>query len=509
MPARRDRHASSPATAPRWRCSCPPPGRASSSAELADGGYAPDTPCAVVYRASWPDEVVFRCRLDELGDRVRAAKINRQALVLVGPGLVDAGTRSHLYDPEHGHRFRAPRRPPQPPDAPVTEAPELREPNLPASARRVGHRPAHRVDHRHVRGGRGEGGVPRARGRRAASARVDVPLVGPGRRAAFAVERCLLLPGGEAEAGGGQGRRRRPRRDPRRPPHRARGAAARAGPRAPRRRGRGHGHAARASASRSAGRRSTPARGGRSPRRSGRRSTSSARARGCVSVPGGERMARRTTNPPPRDRRRDLDPRHHGHRAPVLHGGVAGERRAGHRRDRRHRARDARAHHGRAHRARRHGPAAGARPGGLRRGGRLHRPRAAPRGRARAAPVRLRGHGGQAGEARGRDHDDPLDAVEGRPGAARRAHRARPAATRRWPTPSAGANTARHAYELWRAAGLGAAPRPPVRARGGQPRALRRRAAGGGGRDRGLRRARGGRREPGRARAARARGCGA
>ena len=74
--------------------------------ELQDGGYAPDTPCAVVYRASWPDEVAFRCRLDELGDRVREAKINRQALVLVGPGLVDAGTRSHLYDPEHGHRFR-------------------------------------------------------------------------------------------------------------------------------------------------------------------------------------------------------------------------------------------------------------------------------------------------------------------------------------------------------------------------------------------------------------------
>ena len=74
--------------------------------ELLDGGYAPDTPCAVVYRASWPDEVAFRCRLDELGDRVRAAKINRQALVLVGPGLCDAGTRSHLYDPDYGHRFR-------------------------------------------------------------------------------------------------------------------------------------------------------------------------------------------------------------------------------------------------------------------------------------------------------------------------------------------------------------------------------------------------------------------
>jgi precorrin-4/cobalt-precorrin-4 C11-methyltransferase len=74
--------------------------------ELLAGGYPPQTPCAVIYRASWPDELIFRCRLDELGDRVRAQKINRQALVLVGPGLNDAKTRSHLYDPDYGHRFR-------------------------------------------------------------------------------------------------------------------------------------------------------------------------------------------------------------------------------------------------------------------------------------------------------------------------------------------------------------------------------------------------------------------
>jgi precorrin-4/cobalt-precorrin-4 C11-methyltransferase len=74
--------------------------------DLLDGGYPPDTACAVVYRASWPDEVVLRCRLDQLGDRVREARINRQALILVGPGLDDARTRSHLYHPGYGHRFR-------------------------------------------------------------------------------------------------------------------------------------------------------------------------------------------------------------------------------------------------------------------------------------------------------------------------------------------------------------------------------------------------------------------
>jgi precorrin-4 C11-methyltransferase len=77
-------------------------------ADLEAGGYAPDTPCAVVYRASWPDELVIRCELRELGERVRAARITTQALVLVGPALgatADAG-RSHVYDPGYGHRHR-------------------------------------------------------------------------------------------------------------------------------------------------------------------------------------------------------------------------------------------------------------------------------------------------------------------------------------------------------------------------------------------------------------------
>jgi precorrin-4/cobalt-precorrin-4 C11-methyltransferase len=74
--------------------------------ELLEGGYAPDTPCAVVYRASWPDEVVVECRLEELADRIRKAGFTRQALILVGPGLGAAGTRSHLYSPHFSHMFR-------------------------------------------------------------------------------------------------------------------------------------------------------------------------------------------------------------------------------------------------------------------------------------------------------------------------------------------------------------------------------------------------------------------
>jgi precorrin-4/cobalt-precorrin-4 C11-methyltransferase len=74
--------------------------------ELLEGGYAPDTPCAVVYRASWPDEQVIECRLEELADRIREAGFTRQALVLVGPGLEAGGTRSHLYSPAFSHSFR-------------------------------------------------------------------------------------------------------------------------------------------------------------------------------------------------------------------------------------------------------------------------------------------------------------------------------------------------------------------------------------------------------------------
>jgi len=74
--------------------------------ELLAGGYAPETPCAVVYRASWPDEEIIACRLEDLADRVRAAGFTRQALILVGPGLGAGGTRSHLYSPAFSHMFR-------------------------------------------------------------------------------------------------------------------------------------------------------------------------------------------------------------------------------------------------------------------------------------------------------------------------------------------------------------------------------------------------------------------
>ncbi|MGH2781773.1 MAG: cobalt-precorrin-4/precorrin-4 C(11)-methyltransferase, partial [Thermoleophilaceae bacterium] len=74
--------------------------------QLLAGGYPPETPCAIAYRVSWPNELVIRCRLDELAERIRQAKIHKTTLVLVGDALAASGTRSHLYHPNFAHEFR-------------------------------------------------------------------------------------------------------------------------------------------------------------------------------------------------------------------------------------------------------------------------------------------------------------------------------------------------------------------------------------------------------------------
>ena len=73
--------------------------------------YGPDCPVAVVYRASWPDEKIVRGTLADIQARVRAAKITRTALVLVGRVLADADfADSKLYAPDHRHLLRPKRR---------------------------------------------------------------------------------------------------------------------------------------------------------------------------------------------------------------------------------------------------------------------------------------------------------------------------------------------------------------------------------------------------------------
>ncbi len=73
--------------------------------------YGADCPVAVVYRASWPDERVITGTLADIAEKVRAAKITRTALVLVGHALAGpTEARSGLYDPAHAHLLRPRRR---------------------------------------------------------------------------------------------------------------------------------------------------------------------------------------------------------------------------------------------------------------------------------------------------------------------------------------------------------------------------------------------------------------
>jgi precorrin-4/cobalt-precorrin-4 C11-methyltransferase len=77
---------------------------------LAGGaGYPPDTPAAVVVRASWPDERVLLTTVGDLAETMLADGARVTVLVLVGEALAGAAPRCLLYDPRyaHGHRRRS------------------------------------------------------------------------------------------------------------------------------------------------------------------------------------------------------------------------------------------------------------------------------------------------------------------------------------------------------------------------------------------------------------------
>ncbi|MBN2239902.1 MAG: precorrin-4 C(11)-methyltransferase [Dehalococcoidales bacterium] len=78
------------------------------SSELIAGGYAPDTPAAVVYRASWPDQEILRTTVENLAHDIKQAGLTRQTLILVGNFLRDADPerRSKLYSGKFAHGYR-------------------------------------------------------------------------------------------------------------------------------------------------------------------------------------------------------------------------------------------------------------------------------------------------------------------------------------------------------------------------------------------------------------------
>lgn len=76
------------------------------SRELIAGGYAPDTPSAIVYKATWPEEKVFHCTVDTLAQTAKDNQITKTALILVGRFLDGTVERSKLYDPTFTTEFR-------------------------------------------------------------------------------------------------------------------------------------------------------------------------------------------------------------------------------------------------------------------------------------------------------------------------------------------------------------------------------------------------------------------
>jgi precorrin-4/cobalt-precorrin-4 C11-methyltransferase len=75
--------------------------------------YGPEAPIVVVYRASWPDQLILRGRLGSIRDQVKAAGITRTALILTGPALAVSGfADSRLYAADHTHVLRPARRSP-------------------------------------------------------------------------------------------------------------------------------------------------------------------------------------------------------------------------------------------------------------------------------------------------------------------------------------------------------------------------------------------------------------
>jgi precorrin-4/cobalt-precorrin-4 C11-methyltransferase len=69
--------------------------------------YGVDCPVAIVFRASWPDQMILRGTLANIAGMVAASPMERTALILVGQVLAAGDFRpSALYDKDYRRRFR-------------------------------------------------------------------------------------------------------------------------------------------------------------------------------------------------------------------------------------------------------------------------------------------------------------------------------------------------------------------------------------------------------------------
>ncbi|HOC34179.1 MAG TPA: precorrin-4 C(11)-methyltransferase [Ruminococcus flavefaciens] len=76
------------------------------SERLISGGYSPDSPAAIVYKASWKDEKIMRCTVAQLSETAEKNGIRKTALITVGDFLGDDYALSKLYDKTFETEFR-------------------------------------------------------------------------------------------------------------------------------------------------------------------------------------------------------------------------------------------------------------------------------------------------------------------------------------------------------------------------------------------------------------------
>ena len=69
--------------------------------------YKPETPVAVVQKASWPDEKIVKGKLNDISNKVQKSGINKTAMIIVGDVLEAKNiTPSKLYDRSFTHEYR-------------------------------------------------------------------------------------------------------------------------------------------------------------------------------------------------------------------------------------------------------------------------------------------------------------------------------------------------------------------------------------------------------------------
>ncbi|MBR6404057.1 MAG: precorrin-4 C(11)-methyltransferase [Eubacterium sp.] len=77
------------------------------SERLVRGGYSADTPAAIVYKATWPDEECYICTLETLAQTAKEHNITKTAVILVGNVIANSGyKKSRLYAPDFSTEYR-------------------------------------------------------------------------------------------------------------------------------------------------------------------------------------------------------------------------------------------------------------------------------------------------------------------------------------------------------------------------------------------------------------------